>query len=490
MTHAPASAPAPDPNDHALVAGSDEPYAPKAITVGGFDPTRVNNLIRSTSIVQTNPYLKPVMRQVLLDQPADTYPITQRKQGDDWVPAELGISAVGLANLANIAGVVDIPQASGRVDDGRDPGLVTYRSTAAMRAPDGEWQVKTRECTVKLSQLEKEIRAAKTKKGKENRNYRTKKPEPWSDERIEAEISKEMLLKEKFMERLAETGAKNRATRALLGLATKYTPADIAKPFVFMAVVPDMSHPELRARMLDQATTAIGGLFGPVSAQQQAPAPRLLSAGPSEADVAHSDIEGGDLTRDEIAAAGGGADEAVDGQFEEQSESADAPTDEQLPWATGSAAPDAKAAAAADFERWGHAHAPIVRSVTGGPAPCQVEGCGRPAGFDPAAGTLVHMEKPKAPVEEQLLADLRELGAQGEDPEALASADELKGLGEIFAGWDDGLIKAGLKAVWPDTLLQNLSGSQAQAIASVHERLGHDRFETTWAAMVRKGGQS
>ena len=58
----------------------------------------------------------------------------------------------------------------------------------AMRMPDGQWRVLSRECTLKLDTIEKEVRDAKTKKG----SY-----EKWDAARIESEIRKEMLLKEK-----------------------------------------------------------------------------------------------------------------------------------------------------------------------------------------------------------------------------------------------------------------------------------------------------
>jgi hypothetical protein len=456
MPQATTAAPTKAPDQQSAVAiRDDEQYAPRTIEIGGFDATRVNNLIRTTSVVQTNPYLKPVVRQMLLDQPADTYPISQKKQGDDWVATELGISAVGLANLADAAGVVDVPQASGRADDGRNPDLVTYRATAAMRMPDGEWLVRTRECTVKLATVEKEIRTAKTKRGKENTNYRTHKAEPWSDEKIEAEIAKELLLKEKFMERLAETGAKNRVTRALLGLATKYTPAQIAKPFVFMAVVPDMSHPELRARMLDQASSAIGGLFGPLGGQQQA-SPRLLTAGPDESAVAHSDIAGGELTADEIE---GDVRDVLDADDQAFADAPDGATREPRRVRVDEDGTQTVVAAtapkAADDE-----HLPWTAEA---------------AKAEPAK---------KLPAEQQLLADLRELGAQGDDPDALASAEALTALGALFSGWAEPVIVAGLKAVWPDTKLQNISASMAAAIEATHARLGHETFEATWRAMA------
>lgn len=269
-------------------------YSPKTIEIPQLDPSEYNLLIRGRTVIQSNPFLKPVVREVTLDHPDDVYPITKKKVGDRWVATELGISKVGLDTLADKASILDVPQASGRADDGRDPNLVTYRSTIAMRMPDGEVVVRTRESTVKLSTLEKEIRTQKTAKAKEYE---------WSKDRLEAEIAKELLLKEKFMERLAESGAHNRAVKAILGLRSKYTPEEIARPFVFMAVVPDMEQPELRARALDQAMSLASSLFGPSGGQGTAP--RQLTAGPAPEAIATAiaESEGGELGEDEIEGA-------------------------------------------------------------------------------------------------------------------------------------------------------------------------------------------
>lgn len=271
------------------------PFAERqAIKLGDYDPAKYNVLIPGQMTTQISPFLRPVARQVALDPDpdhGDVYPITQRKQGDRWVASEVGISAVGLAKFGSVGGVLDVPQASGGVDDGRDPGLVTYRATKAMRLPDGEWRVVTRECTIKLATIEKEIRELKTRKASEYK---------WAADRLEAEIRKELLLKEKFMERLAETGATNRCYRALFAIRTKYSPAEIAKPFVIAAIVPDVNQPELRERLLDQASSASAAVFGPGQATVGAAPRQLTTAAPTEP---AEEVEGGEITAEELGAA-------------------------------------------------------------------------------------------------------------------------------------------------------------------------------------------
>jgi len=264
-----------------------------AIKINDYPKDKYNVLIPGDMTTQVTPFLRPIARRVEIDPDPDhgeVYPITQRKQGERWIASELGLSAVGLAKLASVAGMLDVPQASGRADDGRDPKVVTYRATKAIRLPDGEWRVLTRECTIKLATVEKEIRTLKEAKA---RQY------DWTDLRLEAEIAKELLLKEKFMERLAETGATNRCVRAALALRSKYSPAELAKPFVIAAVVPDVNQPELRERLLDQATSATSALFGPGQVRQE---PRQLTSSQPPTEPTEP-VEGGELTPEELGAA-------------------------------------------------------------------------------------------------------------------------------------------------------------------------------------------
>lgn len=310
----------------------------QAIQINRYPKDKYHVLIPGDMTTQMSPFLRPVARQVEIDpdpQHGEVYPISQRKQGNRWVATEVGLSAVGLSKLASVAGMLDVPQASGRVDSGRDPGLVTYRSTMAIRLPDGEWRVLTRECTVKLATLEKEIREQKTKKGKENKDWDSGRAAPWSDERIETEIRKELLLKEKFMERLAETGAKNRVIRSALALRQKYTPDELDKPFVLAAVIPDANQPELRERLLDQASSAVSTLFGPGNGQVAQEPRQLTSSQPDPAEVAEAaaESEGGEITIEEMGSVvtGEGDDEPPtvtgDGEVIDEPDFGDGPTE-------------------------------------------------------------------------------------------------------------------------------------------------------------------
>lgn len=86
---------------------------------------------------------------------------------------------------------------------------------------------------------------------------------------------------------------------------------------------------------------------------------------------------------------------------------------------------------------------------------------------------------------------IRASAAEAEDGEALAGADELAKLGQIFAGWDQGLITTGIRALWPDrdddgktVAIVRPSIGQVGAITAAHESLGHEAFERSWRSFV------
>lgn len=412
----------------------------EVIKIGDYPREQYNVLIPGAFTTQVTPFLRPVERTYTLDpdpEHGEVYVQEWAKRGSEFVPKAMGINALGLANLANVAGILEIPQASGRVDDGRDPGVCTYRSTMFMRLPDGQPVIRTREMTLELTTLLEEIRDRIEKKGKEHKYNGT--PDPWKPERIEAEIRKEAGLAKKFFHRKCETGAKSRTHRVMLGIRSKYSPAEIARPFVLAAVVPDVNQPEVRERMLDQATTTTAMLFGggPVGAP-----PRQLSAGPSQEAVAAAAIEAGDAnaakpTPEELAELAGGApmtgeDEGViehdprDG--EPSADDDDAPTEPA--WMRG-----------------------------------------QPAADD-------------APAVKPLLERLREKAASG-GMTGLAKPPQLETLGTILPPLGEDVIKAGLKAVWPDIRFDRLSANEAQAlIGQFRAAESPEAFAAEWRAMA------
>lgn len=67
----------------------------------------------------------------------------------------------------------------------------------------------------------------------------------------------------KFIQEHAESKAKNRAIRALLGLKTSYTDAELAKPFAVAKLVPDPSNEFAQKAVMARVLGAENALFGP-----------------------------------------------------------------------------------------------------------------------------------------------------------------------------------------------------------------------------------
>ena len=110
-----------------------------------------------------------------------------------------------------------------------------------------------------------------------------------------------------------------------------------------------------------------------------------------------------------------------------------------------------------------------------------------PAWLQPAAKATA-TAAPKKP----FVDVVRSTAADADDGEALATPDDLKNLGAIFAGYDQALVTTGIRTLWPEQddehhtiAISRPSIGQARAIAKVHETLGHEDFEREWTAMSR-----
>ena len=73
-----------------------------------------------------------------------------------------------------------------------------------------------------------------------------------------------MIFKRKHKIKLAETGAANRVIRAILGLKSAYTKAELSKPFTLIRIVfkPDYNDPEVKRQVTAAAIGAMTGVYG------------------------------------------------------------------------------------------------------------------------------------------------------------------------------------------------------------------------------------
>jgi hypothetical protein len=172
------------------------------------------------------------------------------------------------------------------------------KATGALRKPNGEFIVLSEEKTVDLEAIEEEQRLKTeddAKRGKivevngqiqwehtqEGKAY--PKREPFKSEQeatdwIDREVRKAMISYRKFKDERAMTGAKERCIRALLALKSSYTDAELAKPFAFPRVLPDvnkmLADPALQQAAIERMSGAVTSIFGPGRSERDVTPPR------------------------------------------------------------------------------------------------------------------------------------------------------------------------------------------------------------------------
>jgi hypothetical protein len=188
------------------------------------------------------------------------------KQGDIYYDNNargLVISGKGLAKLAVCAGVVWDIDRTRRTDDRSDHMYVSYQAVGGLRKPDGSIVWYKGEYDLDMDVLRDQLIEQYSRKAREDN---PPKDQGWIDYCVSRDFGQKMTHKAK----LCETGAKNRVLRKLLGLKTKYSEEELAKPFVMARIVlqPDYSDPEVKRMLLAAHIQSITGLYGP-----QLPAP-------------------------------------------------------------------------------------------------------------------------------------------------------------------------------------------------------------------------
>lgn len=200
------------------------------LLIAQYPEDRFNALFPRKVMSQVNPMLAPVMETVVLNPDpqngGDVY------RSDDLKQGHVALTKVALRRLMALAGVSVVD--SRRMDDGSDPWYVLWQVTVEMFVPG-----RTRPDRAIGS---KEIRlSGDSVKG-------------WSTARL-AKAREHMI-------RMAESKAANAAIRDLLTLRSSYSAAELSRPFAVLRWEPNMNHPAVAERFLDNllpATTAVYG---------------------------------------------------------------------------------------------------------------------------------------------------------------------------------------------------------------------------------------
>ena len=258
-----------------------------------------NLLIPSATLVQLNPFYKCTVMEVVADtsqNSGDIFSVGKVKTGEDAkgkaVYEEVFSPAKPLLmKLATAAGIQFHPEYDTVTKENEN----TYigKAYGAIRLPDGSYKthpdikricLDDEEAKYRLEFMDKAIRgihdwkAAKAASemfagewkqetepnqyGKYDKYYVIADSD--REKYIERSILVNMTLLRKTAAEKAQTGAKLRVIRALLGIKGTYRKAELEKPFVVPTVTfsPDYTDPTVRNAMLQQGMQSMGNMFG------------------------------------------------------------------------------------------------------------------------------------------------------------------------------------------------------------------------------------
>ena len=181
-----------------------------------------------------------------VDDDGEVYTLEGEKDNPD-PKDKVGLTKQGLQALAQLAGV-DWPVCE-RTDDGKTRNVCSYKVRASVVDADGS--TRTEPATYDLDLTDEGERAKKIMSGK----Y----PKP-----------KQLAQQRANITQLCETGAKSRAIRAILGIASSYRRGDLSKPFIVLKLnyIIDTTNPMVQAMLVAKHLGATKELFGIIQASQ------------------------------------------------------------------------------------------------------------------------------------------------------------------------------------------------------------------------------
>lgn len=213
------------------------------------DQERKNGaIIFLPSAIVPESFYRPAMERVWLTQD-DIYE-SQKK---------FRIRYEGLLKLANAAGIEWSPVDSGRTDNGSDKLYVSFRAVGLIRKADGKLYPTASNYDLDLELVKEELeeqyrqKADKFKKtGQDREDY------------IHFAVTRDWLHKRKHKATLAESGAKARVIRSILGLPSQYSKEkDVTgRSFVMVRFVLDHQNPDIKQAMLSAARDNMSAIYG------------------------------------------------------------------------------------------------------------------------------------------------------------------------------------------------------------------------------------
>lgn len=204
---------------------------------------KFNILYPGEGILEVSPLRKVLPRIVKIDPDppnGEVFKVKVSRDRHGRIVDEYALNTIALEKLALAAGVVFDPVYTRRLDRDFDPRRVVFQVTGALQKPDGTWLTATHAKEVNLDAIEHEERIALEEESRRGRllllDGGRERPCRSGTLETQAEINRRLALKMTQWERdkvaIAETGARNRVIRSLLGVRPSYRKHEINKPFV------------------------------------------------------------------------------------------------------------------------------------------------------------------------------------------------------------------------------------------------------------------
>ena len=235
------------------------------------------------SAIVPGSFYRPVIEEVTLAE--DDIYSTQGKY-------RIGLS--GLLKLANAAGIEWSAIDSGRTDNNGDKLYVSFKAVGAIRKADGKLYPTAANYDLDLELIREELEEMYSQKAEKE-----KKTGKAKEDYINYCVKRDWFQKRRHKLTLAESGARGRVIRSILGLQAQYSSKDavIGKPYIMVRFVLDHQNPDIKGAMLAAAQQNMSAIYGVGSAPQIGPfIPGNDTAPPQDPDNVGSpfdDIDGG-----------------------------------------------------------------------------------------------------------------------------------------------------------------------------------------------------
>lgn len=225
----------------------------------GIETARKNGwnvLTADMTITGLSEWHVPVVETVMLDpdpKGGDVY--IQTKNDDDASKQRYAVTRQGLSKLAVAAAIIWSATETRRTDNRSDRDYVSFQAVGGLKKPDGTYAFMKAEYDLDFEVIAEELQAtheAAAKKWKKGPDY------------VDFCFKRDMIQKRKNKLKLAESGAKDRVIRELLGIKATYPLSQIQKPFVILRITvrPDYSDRDVKRAMLSAAIHSMTGIYG------------------------------------------------------------------------------------------------------------------------------------------------------------------------------------------------------------------------------------